>query len=267
MIHIEVVKMDYSELASFADYLADEAAIISRKYFRQSLAIDSKENCTPVTIADQEIELRLRELIHARYPKHGIIGEEFANQNLKAEFIWVLDPIDGTVAFTTGKPTFTTLIALLHHDAPVLSVINQPISNERFRAQVGQPAQLNQQPIYANQHILALGQARLNATTPYMFKTNQEQQCFERLRKQVKLTSFGGDAYAFGLLAAGHIDIIMEADLQYYDVAALMPIIEAAGGVISDWQGNPLTQRFNGQCLACANLEIQRQVLTVINSN
>lgn len=253
-----------SVLFEFANFLADEAAKISCKYFRQSLSIDSKENKTPVTIADREIELHLRELIKQHYPEHGIIGEEFANSAENAAFCWVLDPIDGTVAFSTGKPTFTTLVALLQNDLPILSIIDQAISNERFSALVGSPAQLNQQCLQTSK-VNKLADVRLNATTPYMFTTNDEKSKFELLRKQVRLTSFGGDAYAFGLLAAGHIDIIMEADLQYYDIAALIPIITASGGVISDWQGNPLSREFNGQCLACANIELQQQALQVIN--
>ena len=252
-------------LFEFANFLADEAAKISRKYFRQPLLIDSKENKTPVTIADREIELRLRELIKQHSPEHGIIGEEFANSAESAEYCWVLDPIDGTVAFSTGKPTFTTLVALLHNGVPLLSVIDQAISQERFSALAGNVAQLNGQNL-ATSAVKQLSDVRLNATTPYMFTSDYERECFERVRQQVRLTAFGGDAYAFGLLAAGHIDIIMEADLQYYDVAALIPIITASGGVISDWQGNPLTREFNGQCLACANLELQQQVLKVIKS-
>lgn len=254
-----------TQLFEFANFLADEAAQISRKYFRKTLQIDSKENKTPVTIADREIELRLRELIKQHYPVHGIIGEEFANSAEQAEFCWVLDPIDGTVAFSAGKPTFTTLVALLQNNQPLLSVIDQPISQERFSASRGGKAHLNQQALTTS-NIDKLSDVRLNATTPYMFTTPDEQAKFELLRKQVRLTSFGGDAYAFGLLAAGHIDVIMEADLQYYDIAALMPIIEAAGGVISDWQGLPLTRDFNGQCLACANYELQQLVLALINT-
>ena len=132
-----------SKLFEFANFLADEAAQISRKYFRQHIVIDSKDNKSPVTIADREIELRLRELIKQHYPNHGIIGEEFANQETQAEFCWVLDPIDGTVAFSTGKPTFTTLVALLRNGAPLLSVIDQAISGERFSGLANYGAWLN----------------------------------------------------------------------------------------------------------------------------
>lgn len=250
---------------SFANFLADEAAEISRKYFRNLANIDTKDNKTPVTIADREIELHLRDLIKQHYPEHAIIGEEFANHESVNQFCWVLDPIDGTVAFTTGKPTFTTLIALIQNGQPLLSVIDQAISHERFSGVAGKTAFLNTQVITTSK-VTTLANARLNATTPYMFKTDYEQQVFDKVRRAVKLTAFGGDAYAFGLLASGHIDVIVEADLQYYDVAALVPIISAAGGVITDWQGQELTKEFNGQCLACANHELHQQVLQLINN-
>lgn len=253
------------EFLKFANYLVDEAAVIARKYFRGSLIIDSKDNSTPVTIADREIELKLRELINQNYPEHSIIGEEYGDKQSISQYCWVLDPIDGTVAFSTGKPTFTTLVALLKDNNPVLSIINQPISNERFIGEVNHRATLNHHVIKTSQ-TEKLSESRLNATTPYMFLTDYEKQSFDKLRKQVRLTSFGGDAYSFGLLASGHIDIILEADLQYYDVAALVPVIEASGGVISDWQGNVLTKSFNGQCLASANKELHIQVLELINN-
>jgi len=252
-------------LIEFANYLADEAGKISTKYFRNQIDIETKSGEYPVTIADREVELHLRSLILTHYPEHRIIGEEFANQDGSSEYTWVIDPIDGTVAFSTGKPTYTTLIALLENDLPRYGIIDQPVSSERFSGKAGEKAYLNEKVISTAEQAI-INKARLNATTPYMFTMDYERTKFELLRKQVRVTSFGGDAYAFGLLAAGHIDIIMEADLQYYDIAALMPIISAAGGLITDWQGNPLTKDFNGQCLACANHELQQQVLNLINS-
>lgn len=251
------------ELFQFANYLAEEAGQISLKYFRKKIAIDNKDNLSPVTVADREVELRIRELIKAHYPHHGIIGEEFASYNHGSDYCWVLDPIDGTVAFTTGKPTYTTLIGLLFKGIPLIGLIDQPYLKERFGGVSGTTF-LNEEKIVVSA-TTEIGEARLNATTPYMFKTDYERSSFERVRKKVKLTSFGGDAYAFGLLAAGLIDIIMEADLGYYDIAALVPIVEAAGGVITDWQGNRLTHDFNGQCLASANQQLHTKVIDLIN--
>lgn len=253
------------EFLKFANYLADEAAAIARKYFRGSLIIDSKDNSTPVTIADREIELKLRELINQNYPEHSIIGEEYGDKQSISQYCWVLDPIDGTIAFSTGKPTFTTLVALIKDDKPILSVISQPVSGERFIGD-GNIASLNNEYIKTSS-TNTLKDVRLNATTPYMFVSDFEKNVFDMVRKSVKLTSFSGDAYAYGLLAAGYIDVIMEADLQYYDVAALVPVVEGAGGVITDWQGMPLAHDFNGQCLASANQELHRQVLEIINSS
>lgn len=254
-----------NKLLVFANMLADEAAQISRKYFRQAITIDSKDNKSPVTIADREIELRLRELIKQHYPSHGIIGEEFANHDTQAEFCWVLDPIDGTVAFSTGKPSFTTLVALLRNGVPLLSIIDQAISKERFSGIANHGAWLNNATLQTSLQT-EVTNVRLNATNPLMFTTAYERDAFERVCSQVRLTAFGGDAYAFALLAAGHIDVIMEAELQYYDIAALMPVIEGAGGVISDWQGKPLDREFNGQVLASANAELHNKILQIINS-
>lgn len=251
-----------NELFTFASYLADEAALISRKYFRNLSDIATKENLTPVTIADREIELRLREIIKANYPDHAVIGEEFANQSGNNRYSWVLDPIDGTVAFSSGKPTFTTLIALLEDNEPIFSIIDQSIINERFCGLIGDSAFLNGKKLTTSK-IVNLTDCRLNATTPYMFKTEFERKFFEKVKQSVRMTSFGGDAYAFALLASGYIDVIVEADLQYYDVAALIPVITAAGGVITDWSGNAITQDFNGQCLACANIELHQQIINL----
>jgi len=253
------------ELIKFANYLADEAAKISTKYFRSSLKIEVKDGEYPVTIADREVELRLRGLIKEAYPRHNIIGEEFANQDNNSEYTWVLDPIDGTVAFSTGKPTYTTLIALLHNDQPIYGIIDQAISKERYTGVAGSKSYLNLNEIRTSSQV-NLSQVRLNATTPYMFTTDYERNKFEQVRKHVRITSFGGDAYSFGLLAAGHIDVIMEADLQYYDVAALIPVINASGGVITDWQGKPLTKGFNGQCLASSNQELHKKLIQIINN-
>ena len=157
------------------------------------------------------------------------------------------------------------MIALLENDIPTLSVIDQAISKERWIGQQGTASTLNGQAVQTSK-IAELSFARMNCTTPYMFISPEEKTAFERLRKAVRLTSFSGDAYAYGLLASGHIDVILEADLKYYDVAALIPIIEGAGGIITDWQGQKITPQFHGQCLATGNAELHAQALQVIKS-
>lgn len=254
-------------LVIFAMHLADVAANISRQYFRQNIAIDTKSGNFPVTNADLEIELALRQLINSKYPSHTIIGEEYATQTGNAEYSWIIDPIDGTTAFTTGKPTFTTLIALALKEKPILGIIDQPISNERF---IGIESGAYQVINSSYQRILAskvqkISDARLNATTPYMFNI-EEMTKFNQLKEQVRLCAWGGDAYAYAMLASGHIDLIMESELQYYDVAALYPIITASGGIITTWTGEEITPEFKGQCLASANIELHKQALKIINS-
>ena len=244
--------------------LADLAAEISKKYFRKNIGIEYKDGTYPVTVVDREIETCLRERIKKIYPTHGIIGEEFANHNADKKYIWVIDPIDGTAAFTTGKPTFTTLIALLEDDKPAIGIIDQAVLGDRFMGIAGQGAWFNGARLAVSEESV-LSHARLNATTPYMFKTTYEKNAFERVRKEVRLTAFGSDSYAYGLLAAGYIDIIMEADLGYYDVAALIPIINGSGGVITDWQGNELNSKtFTGQCLASATHKLHDSILKII---
>ena len=245
--------------------LAEIASEISKKYFRSSLKIEQKSDLSPVTIADQEIETNLRSWIKVNYPEHGVIGEEYSGQNKQAKYTWVLDPIDGTVAFACGKSTFATLIALLDEDVPEIGIIDQPIVEDRFIAVAGSGAWLNGRKLRTS-NIENIGEAKLNATTPYMFKTTDEQHKFDVLRRQVRITGFGGDAYSYGLLADGHIDIIMEADLGFYDVAALKPVIEQSGGVITDWQGRSISSKnFSGQCLATANSKLHDAVLKIIN--
>lgn len=254
------------ELFLAAVELADLAAEISGKYFRGHIAIESKEGAYPVTFVDREIENCLRSRIKKNYPEHGIIGEEFANLSEHRKYVWVIDPIDGTAAYTTGKPTFTTLIALLEDGKPVIGVIDQSVLNDRFIGVVDHGAWFNGTSLTGGA-CDALADARLNATTPYMFKTEYEKNTFERLHKEVKLTAFGGDAYAYGLLAAGHIDIIMEADLGYYDVASLIPIVNGSGGVITDWQGRAISKdNFKGECLACSNAKLHNLALGIINN-
>ncbi|MDQ5920547.1 MAG: inositol-phosphate phosphatase / L-galactose 1-phosphate phosphatase / histidinol-phosphatase [Pseudomonadota bacterium] len=244
--------------------LADLASEITRKYFREKLDVKHKSDCHPVTIVDQKVEQSLREWLTVNYPDHGIIGEEYAAQNILAKYTWTIDPIDGTVAFATGKPVFATLIALLEDGVPMLGIIDQPIINERFIGVRGSGAWVNGKKMTtSNQSVLS--KARLNATTPYMFKTDEDRDAFQRLHRQVNITGWGGDAYAYGLLADGHIDIILEADLGFYDVAALRPIIEESGGIITDWDGNNIShENFDGKCLACANSQLHEAVLKTI---
>lgn len=252
-----------NEFFQAANDFADIAAKISKSNFRKNFDIKIKEGNYPVTAIDLEIEQQLRNSIKQRYDLHGVIGEEFPSYGENNEYVWVLDPIDGTVAFTTGKPTYSTLLALLKNQAPMLGIIDQPILQERFIGLSGHGTWLNGKKLKTSD-CSTFKMARLNATTPYMFITEYEKNAFAKLQKKVRVTSFGGDSYAYGLLASGHIDIIMEADLKYYDVASVIPIIEESGGVITDWQGNAINKDFKGQCLVTANKILHKLVLDII---
>ncbi|WP_374446255.1 histidinol-phosphatase [Stella sp.] len=223
---------------ALAGRLADAAGAVIRPHFRSGVAIDDKADESPVTIADRDAETAMRRLIGDAFPDHGILGEEHGAVRLDAEFVWVLDPIDGTKAFISGVPVFGTLIALLQGGRPVLGVIDQPISGERWLGAEGHGTTLNGRPVRARA-CDRLDRATLFATSPDMFK-GAEVDAFERLRRSVKLMRWGTDCYATAMVASGHADLVVESSLQPYDFCALVPVIEGAGGIATDWDGRPL---------------------------
>ena len=236
---------DRDELAAFASELADAARKVILPYWRKSLAVEEKDEpdraiaVSPVTEADRNTERALRDLIESRYPEHGIFGEEFDAVREDAEWVWVLDPIDGTKSFITGKPLFGVLVALLYRGRPVLGLIDQPVLRERWLGRMGQRTTLNGEELRARD-CSELSEAYMYATTPHMFE-GWTAPAFDALRQQVRVPLYGCDCYAYGLLAAGHCDLVVEATMMPYDYCALVPVIEGAGGVITDWQGGPLT--------------------------
>ncbi|MGE0108647.1 MAG: histidinol-phosphatase [Bdellovibrionales bacterium] len=244
------------ELIEFANRLADESSYVVKRFFRSSFVVEDKDDNSPVTIADRKAEQILRVTITQQRPDDGIIGEEFGVEKGDANFVWVIDPIDGTRAFAAGKPLFGTLIALLHKGTPVLGIIDQPILGERWVGAVGWPTLFNGREcktrdcLYMEEALANLGPQLFpfgNATTLDGYR---------RVAKAVQTTSVGGDCYSYGLLASGHIDLIIEQDLKIYDFAALVPIVEGAGGVMTDWQGERLTRNSKGQVLAVGNKEL-----------
>jgi inositol-phosphate phosphatase/L-galactose 1-phosphate phosphatase/histidinol-phosphatase len=247
---------------AFANELADAAGAIIRRYFRRKIAISDKSDRTPVTIADRAAEAAMRRLIKARFPEHGILGEEYGASKPEADYVWVLDPIDGTKSFISGIPLFGTLIALTHRGRPVLGVIDQPILKERWVGAAGRRSLLNGKPI-RSRRCAALESATLYATAPDMFRGSAAA-AFERLRRRVKLTRFGGDCYAYALLATGFIDLVVEVDLKPYDYCALAPVIEGAGGIMTNWQGRPLDLYSDGRVVACGDHTLAKRALRVL---
>jgi len=214
----------------------------------------------------------MRKLIESRFPSHGIYGEEYGQVRVDADFVWVLDPIDGTKAFITGKPTWGILVGCLFRGVPVLGVIDQCILNERWVGSIGNPAFLNGEPVsVANQSATNLGDATLYTTTPDMFRAGEELIKFEAIRDASLRTLYGCDCYAYALVASGFgADAVIEADLGLYDYTAIVPVIQSAGGIITDWNGNALTLQNHGnskgRVVACSNLALHDDILRTLSA-
>lgn len=249
------------EFTALANSLADEAGEIVRQYFRTPFDVETKSDDSPVTIADRSVELRMREIIERERPDDGIFGEEFGIKESKNGLTWVLDPIDGTKSFMIGRPTFGTLIALCEDDKPVLGIIDQAISKERWVGADGQTT-FNGKPV-STRPCKTVKDSRICSTTPAMFsETGPVYEAFETGCKVV----WGGDCYMYGLIASGHMDIAIEASLSPYDFAALVPVVENAGGIITDWDGNPLTLKSSGEVIAMGDAALWDVVKPLIDS-
>ncbi len=245
-----------------AERLADASGAIVRRYFRTTLEVEDKPDKSPVTVADREAEAAIRELIEEAFPDHGIVGEEYGAVRADAKYVWVLDPIDGTKSFITGKPLFGTLIGLLHEGAAVLGVIDQPVLGERWLGARGRPTTLNGRPVHVRP-CGELGRAALYATSPHMFE-GADKQAFARVRDAVKLPLYGADCYAYGLLACGFADLVVEASLAAYDYCGVVAVIEGAGGVITDWTGAPLGLGSDGRVVAAGDRRSHERALELL---
>ncbi len=243
------------EFIQLAQDLAEASGGVIRRYFRQAVTVDDKADQSPVTVADKETEATLRRLLTERVPGHGVIGEEQATTNPGADYVWVLDPIDGTKRFITGNPLFGTLIALLHKGQPILGVIDMPMLGERWVGAKGRPTSFTDATgtkEARTRPCAGLDQAALASTSPEMFEGGNEA-AFERVRKATKLTQYGGDCFSYGLLASGFTDVVIEAGLGTYDYMALAAVIEGAGGVITDWDGRSLDLKSDGRVIAAGD--------------
>ncbi|KAF0814313.1 Histidinol-phosphatase [Andreprevotia sp. IGB-42] len=243
---------------ALAQQLADASAAVIRGYYRSPLSIDDKLDASPVTQADREAERVMRNLIAASRPTDGIIGEEYGEENADADWVWVLDPVDGTKSFTVGRPLFVTLIGLLYKGVPVLGVINQPITEDRWMGGVGVPATLNGQPLHSSE-IGEIAAARIGTTGPEYLDVAKP--VFDALVKACRYPIYGGDGYLYAQVASGWLELVIEEGLKLHDFAALAPVVQAAGGVMSDWQGKPLVLGSEGRVVASANPAIHAQVL------
>ncbi len=252
------------EYIAFANKLADSAREITLKYFRQPLKIESKDDRSPVTIADQETEAQLRRMIAAQYPEHSFYGEESGQHQTDSKWTWVVDPIDGTTSFSTGKPTFGTLIALLYGKKPVLGIIDHAALDDRWVGVKGEPTTFNGDPVQCNS-VDNLANASAFTTTTRMFDDSNMPR-YRQLVSQCKFGVFGADCMGYGLLASGFTEIVVEASLQPYDFLAVTPVIEGAGGVITDWQGQAITLHTGEEILASANQVIHDKALAYLRA-
>lgn len=249
---------------ALAHAMADAAAEAIRPWFRKRIVVDAKADASPVTIADRDAETVMRRMIEAEFPGHGIRGEEFGACRTDADWIWVLDPIDGTKSFLSGSLAFGTQIALLHRGRPVLGLINQPITGERWLG-ADAAATLNGEPIRTSDRTV-LDEAILYTSALEQFDRARHDR-FGALAAKVRFTRFSHDCYAAGLLALGGIDLLVESNVFDYDILPQMPIIEAAGGIVTDWEGRPLPDapRYDTVLMA-ANAEIHRAALETLRS-
>ncbi|CAN6544017.1 unnamed protein product [Malus baccata var. baccata] len=231
---------ELDRFAQVANKVAEASGEVIRKYFRQKFDILDKEDSSPVTIADQTAEEAMVSIILENLPSHAIFGEEngWRCKEKFADYVWVLDPIDGTKSFITGKPVFGTLIALLHRGKPILGIIDQPILRERWVGISGRKTTLNGQ-VVSTRACANLAHAYLYTTSPHLFSAEAEE-AFIRVRNKVKVPLYGCDCYAYALLASGFVDLVVESGLKPYDFLSLIPVIEGAGGVITDWKGHQL---------------------------
>ena len=236
-----MISTDWTELSNFAVALARASAGEIMAYFRRNADIDVKDGPVwdPVTEGDRAGERLIRQMIEQRYPEHGIHGEEYGVKEGRSGFTWILDPVDGTRSFVCGMPTWATLIGLNFEDRPVIGLMNQPVVGDMF---YGNPAGAwhdyrgTTHPIRTRTGI-PLAKASIGTTAPELYRSDRDQRAFQRMRASAQLTRYGGDAYFFCVMASGHLDIAMDANLQAYDIAPLIPIVTGAGGVAAEWTG------------------------------
>jgi inositol-phosphate phosphatase / L-galactose 1-phosphate phosphatase / histidinol-phosphatase len=229
--------------------LADAAGAAIRPFFRSGFDHEAKADASPVTEADRAAETAMRRILDAEAPRDGIIGEEYGRSREGASRQWVLDPIDGTISFMAGRPIFGTLIALMEGGFPVLGIIDQPVAGERWIGATGVATTLNGRNV-RTRPCRELSHAVLASTGPQYFDDHSAEHFMALAAKTSRRTVWGGDCYNYGLLAAGHLDLVVEAGLKLHDLAALVPVVEGAGGMMSDWDGEPLHEGSAGHVIA-----------------
>ena len=269
------------DFAAFVERLAQVSGEVILPFFRSAIGAEDKSSGVafdPVTEADRGAEAAMRRLIGQTFPAHGVIGEEYGQDRPDAEYVWVLDPIDGTKSFISGLPTWGTLIGLMHHGRPVYGMMAQPFTRERFygdrrRARLrtlavtrgdAPPQEWTIRPL-RTRACASVNQATLVTTSPLLIRDDSDREAYYRVERQARLTRYGGDCYAYCALAAGFVDLVIDTDLKPHDIVALTPIIEGAGGVVTTWDGEDAAK--GGRVVAagdrCAYDEARRLLLAL----
>lgn len=260
--------MTVIDFTAFIGQLATASGKTILPFFRTSLGVENKNagrDLDPVTEADRAAEAVMRRMIKDSFPKHGIVGEEFGSERADADYVWVLDPIDGTKSFIAGLPIWGTLIALMHRGSPVYGMMHQPYIGERFTGDNG--AARYEGPSgkrkLAVRRCATLAEATLFTTSPRLMNAADRAR-FERVESEVRLSRYGGDCYAYCMLASGHLDLVIETELKPYDVAALIPIVSGAGGIMTTWEGEPAQS--GGRIVAAGDRRVHEAALKLLNA-
>jgi myo-inositol-1(or 4)-monophosphatase len=260
------MRMTAIDFAAFVDRLATVSGDAILPFFRTTLSVENKsrgDNFDPVTAADRAAESAMRTLIRNQFPEHGIVGEEYGDERTGAEYVWVLDPIDGTKSFISGMPAWGTLIALTRNTEPVYGMMHQPFTKERFTGDSGSahyrgPA--GPRALRARS-CASVSDAILMTTSPLLMSA-EERAIFEKVERVARLSRYGGDCYAYCMLAAGHVDLVIECGLKPYDVVPLIPIVTGAGGVITAWDGGPAKD--GGNIVAAGDRRVHAEAMKIL---
>lgn len=255
--------MDLSAFAALGTRLADQSRSIIVETLSRPPPVEIKADGSPVTEVDKAVERALRDAIEREYPLHGIVGEEFGSVRRDADYVWVLDPIDGTKSFMSGLPTFATLIALAYRGAPVLGIMDSPATAERWIGGDGIATRLNGNAVGPPRACADLTEALAHTSSPDYF-TGTTLQSLSRVKERVRWLVYGAGCHACARLAGGFIDLALETRCEVYDYLALAPILHNSGALVSDWRGNPLTLDSGAQFIACGDARVYTQALALL---
>lgn len=254
--------LEYQEFLAFAEKLADTSREMLNAVIHKKQTIDIKPDASYVTSADKDIEKKLREMIAAEYPEHGILGEEFENHNINAKFVWVLDPIDGTAPFIAGIPVYGTLIGLAKNRKPFIGVIDHPVTSDRWTGVAGLFAKHNG-TLVTTRACASFSTAYVTCSSPD-FLTPDEHKRFSRLKKKVQYVQYGASCFAYGILASGRSDIAIDSGLEAFDIYASAAVIEGAGGIVCDWEGNDISLGMKGTVIAIGDKTRRDELINLL---